>query len=80
MQSEMAKMIGVNKAAHGRKWKMAEWMEPFRPYFCNTGGNSIEEMANANTSPEVNLPLSTLEACVKSQIILLSRLHNKGKI
>lgn len=60
-----------------RKWKMPKWMEPFRESICNTGGNSVEDMMNGCADPLINLPLSTLQACVKSQVALLYALHEK---
>lgn len=50
---------------------MPAWMEPYRDLIHNTGGNTVEEMYNGNADPRVNLPLSTLQACVKSQVSLL---------
>lgn len=58
-----------------KKWKMPKWMEQYRYFICNTGGNDIEDMMNGNADPRVNLPLSTLQACVKSQVLLLELLH-----
>ena len=60
------------------KWKMPRWMEPYRQHFVNTAGNTIEELMSRTTDPRVNLPLSMLEACVKSQVSFLIRLHEKG--
>lgn len=60
------------------KWKMPKWMEPYRAHICNTGGNDIEGMVNGNADPMINLPLSTLQACVKSQVSLLQRMHDAG--
>lgn len=59
---------------------MPEWMEPYRELICNTGGNSIEDMMNGHADPRVNLPLSTLQACVKSQVLLLNLLHRNGRL
>lgn len=61
-----------------KNWKLPKWMEPYRQHFVNTGGNSIEDLMNRNTSPLVNLPLSTLEACAKSQVLFLDQLRNNG--
>lgn len=55
-------------------------MEPFRGLICNTGGNSIEEMVSGNADPRVNLPLSTLQACVKSQVTLLENMYSEGML
>ena len=63
-----------------RKWKMPKWIEPFRATILNTGGNSIEDLMNDDASPLVNLPLSTLQACVKSQVGLLQFLAYDGKL
>lgn len=57
---------------------MPEWMEDYRDLILNTGGNGIEEMVNGNADPRVNLPLSTLQACVKSQVVFLELLHQRG--
>lgn len=59
-----------------KKFIMPDWMKRYRPYFCNTGGNNIEDLVNGNASPLVNLPLSTIQACVKSQVTLLTTLHD----
>jgi hypothetical protein len=61
-----------------RKWKMPKWMEKYRSLIQNTGGNDIESMQNGNANPQINLPLSTLQACVKSQVSLLYVLKEKG--
>jgi hypothetical protein len=57
---------------------MPKWMEHYRDSFVNTGGNDIESMQNGNADPRVNLPLSTLQACVKSQVSFLYQLKKKG--
>lgn len=62
------------------KWQMPGWMEPYRELICNTGGNTVERLMNGNTNPIVNLPLSTLECAVKSQVILLETLHKRGRL
>lgn len=61
-------------------WKMPKWMKKYRALICNTGGNDIESMVNGNADPVINLPLSTLQACVKSQVILLESLYEAGKL
>lgn len=58
-----------------RKWKMPKWMEPYRQYVTNTAGNSIEDLMNGNADPRVNLPLSTIQFGVKSQVHMLVYLH-----
>jgi hypothetical protein len=61
-------------------WFMPTWMEQYRELICNTGGNTIEQLMNGDASPLINLPLSTLQACVKSQVTLLETLHDDGAL
>lgn len=68
-------MSAVKKVA---PWTMPDWMEPYRESIINTGGNSVEDMMNGNADPFINLPLSTLQACVKSQVGMLGLLHKRG--
>ena len=63
-----------------KKWKMPKWMQPYADCIVNTGGNDIEDMVNGHADPLVNLPLSTLQACVKSQVSLLNQLHEEGML
>ena len=63
-----------------KKWKMPKWMKPYEEHICNTGGNPVKDMMNGNADPRINLPLSTLQACVKSQVIMLNVLHEKGML
>lgn len=65
----------ANKKEH---WAMPEWMQPYKNYIRNTGGNDVTELMNGNTDPMINLPLSTLQACVKSQVGLLYELYERG--
>lgn len=37
-------------------------------------------MMNGDADPRTNLPLSTLQACVKSQVLLLETLHKQGRL
>lgn len=64
-----------------RKWKMPKWMVLYASDVTNTGREptvaNIEWMYNDDADPRINLPLSTLEACVKSQVSLLYRLHER---
>jgi len=66
------------------KWKMPEWMEAHAHRFTNTGRKptreAIEELYNGNSDPRTNLPLSTIEFGVKSQVALLTRLNQDGKL
>ena len=56
-------------------WTMPQWMRPYAEHIVNTGGNDLVDMVNGTASPLINLPLSVLQACVKSQVALLNRLH-----
>ena len=58
--------------------KLPLWIRPYLAHIWNTGGNDIEDLWNGDADPFINLPLSTLQACVKSQIMLLHRLHDAG--
>ena len=69
----------TNKKTRSR-WRLPKWMQPYAVYIVNTGGNDVEEMVNGNVDPFINLPLSTLQACVKSQVALLERLHIEGRL
>ncbi len=62
-----------------KKWKMPEWMETYRGCVY-TGGNTVEDILNGDVdeSPWDDVPLSMLQACVRSQISLLIHLHNRG--
>lgn len=61
-----------------KPWVMPKWMEPFRPYIHNHGGNSIERLMNGNTTMRVNMPLAILEVAVSTQVTLLENLHREG--
>ena len=65
-----------------KKWAMPYWMRPYAKMVTNTGASPsedpvlvVETMYNETADPRVNLPLSTLQACVKSQVGMLYRLH-----
>jgi hypothetical protein len=64
-------------------WVMPEWMEPYRQYFHNTGGGTVEELYNddGRNSNAFNNPIRGM-ICVaaKSQVALLYDLHTLGKI
>ncbi len=62
------------------KYVVPEWMEQYRDYFVNTGGNSIEELMNMKVDSRVNMPLAMLQICAESQTLLLARLHKAGKL
>ncbi len=59
-------------------WSPPVWMLPYLPFVVNTGGNDVREMMIGNADPRINLPLSTLQACVKSQVAFMEALHRIG--
>lgn len=63
---------------------MPEWMEPFRPFFRNTGGNSIEDLIHRlDTEPNLsltNLPAFALAVAAESQVSMLIALHGNGML
>jgi hypothetical protein len=63
-------------------WTMPEWMEPYRNYFNNTGGNSVETLMRHLDTPGLasNIVLFTLAATALSQVQLLTTLHDAGKL
>ena len=74
---EMKNMTNDKK----KKWVMPEWMENYREYICNTGGNPIEELMNdSGTNMFNNHVRMGLIIAVKSQVTLLERLHNESVI
>lgn len=68
----------MKNTAKRTRWAIPGWMRPYLAYVVNTGGGDIVEMVNGNADPRVNLPLSTLQACVKSQVVLLTNLQKFG--
>jgi hypothetical protein len=61
-----------------KKWKMPAWMEPYRDSFCNTGGNSIEELMNdRSTNIANNAVRVALITAVDAQVGLLCRLRER---
>lgn len=66
-----------------KTWKMPEWMEKYRKYIRNTGGNPIEELYNddgTNSNIFNNGPRALICCSVKSQIDLLYLLKQEGLI
>lgn len=60
-------------------WAMPAWMEPYREFIRNTGGNPIEELMNdKHTNGFNNAIRSALIISVESQIMLLMSLHGRG--
>ncbi len=63
------------------KWTMPEWMEKYREFIGNTGGNSIESLMNdKKTNSFNNVIKAGLIVSVHSQIMLLTVLHDRGII
>jgi hypothetical protein len=62
-------------------WTMPEWMEPYRPYIRNTGGNDVEDLMSDNhTDVRSNAIRAALCVAVKSQVALLEMLHRTGRL
>lgn len=61
--------------AASKKWVMPDWMEQYRDFICNTGGNSVEELMNDDSRMDINMPRALLSSCVSSQVYLLNRMH-----
>ncbi|MDD5060741.1 MAG: PRTRC system protein C [Candidatus Marinimicrobia bacterium] len=57
-----------------KKWTMPDWMEKYRPYFRNTGGNSIEDLMNDTSTIQENAPRAVIACCVNSQVLFLAAL------
>lgn len=69
----------------GKKpWRMPVELEPYRESICNTGGLSIEELCERSRDADcniiINAPLAMIVQSVESQLILLARLYNDGKL
>lgn len=61
------------------KWVMPDYLEKYRDFIGNTGGNSIEELMNdIETDAFNNVVRSALIVSVESQINLLKRLYKHG--
>lgn len=72
-----------DKKTKKKKWKMPKWMEWYRPYIQNTGGNTIEDLYNddgTNSNVFNNAPRALLCVAVKSQVDLLTKLHELGHL
>lgn len=63
------------------EWAMPQWMEPFRPFITNTGGNPIEELMNDHdTTTDTNVVRALICVAVKSQVGMLMRAYADGKL
>jgi hypothetical protein len=72
--------VGRGSKSTKTVWIAPVWMQPYLPLIVNTGGNSVSELMNENADPYINLPLSTLQECVRSQVSFLYRLHKAGML
>jgi len=60
---------------------MPEWMESFRGFITNTGGNSVEDLVNDTESNMFNNAIrAALCIAVQSQVALLTELYRKNYI
>lgn len=67
------------KEPETRNWTMPEWMEPYRKYIRNTGGNPVEDLVNdTNANIRNNVIRAALCVAVESQVELLTILHREG--
>lgn len=75
------KLQKVKITVKKNSWQMPAWMEPYRALIASTGGNSVEELMNADSKEaniQVNAPLAMICVAVKVQVSLLEDLHAKG--
>lgn len=66
-----------------KKWTMPAWMKPYEIHFCNTGGNTVEELMNRSPQEAnivINAPLALICMAVESQVCLLTRLKDGGRL
>lgn len=67
-----------------KKWKMPTWMQSYAKFIVNTGCEptveNIEELVNGNDDPIINLPMSTIQFGVKSQVALLNVLNKSRRL
>lgn len=59
---------------------MPGWMEPYRELIGNTGGNSIEDLMNDQSTIQINAPRAILACCVKSQVGMLHTLRERAML
>ncbi len=63
-------------------WTMPEWMEPYRSFIGEHGGNTVEDLMNRLRTESrlmlTNLPVAVLALNVNAQVNLLVRLHHDG--
>lgn len=65
-------------------WRVPEWMEPYRSFIAETGGNEIEELVfsfdHDRNLARTNWPRFTLACMARAQVGLLQRLHEDGSL
>lgn len=64
-------------------WKMPPWMEKYREFFGNTGGNTVEDLMNRDPREAnifINAPVALICVAVENQVGILMRLYDKGLI
>src|SRR5690606_7974521 len=65
----------MQREPHWFDWKMPAWMEPYRGYIRDTGGNPVEELVNDNhTSVATNSIRAAMCVAVTDQVTLLYHL------
>lgn len=68
----------------GKGWKMPPELEPYRELIGNTGGNTIEDLVHRSRDGDcnvvINAPLALIVEAVESQLVLLAKLYNEGKL
>lgn len=65
-------------------WRMPEWMEPYRSFIAETGGNEIEELIfsfdHDKNLARTNFPRFAIACMARAQVGLLQRLHKDGSL
>jgi hypothetical protein len=63
-------------------WQMPEWMEPYRSFIGEHGGNTVETLVHRlrheDRLSQTNLPVFAMACMVQAQVHLLTRLHADG--
>ena len=59
-----------------KRWKMPQWMEPYRDLIVYTGGQSVEDLMNGAYSDDGFA--AVYRWSVRAQVRLLTKLHNGG--
>lgn len=63
------------------EWAMPEWMERYRAYINNTGGNSVEDLMNDHGSTLHNNGIRAILCCAcAAQVQMLEALHRAGQL